>query len=171
MFNKVRKRLSESLNMMFLNFNRWQGRKFSEMSMLTIDPQAYNFERHAHRQEFYMGKELEDHLIERAAVIKSIILHFEQGTCEDAHMLAVWVSALRATERKLSELRDSKQERFPKFSTEMAYLTKSIDRYEECLATLDKESPVYDTIWIEVKRLRGRWSELARTHNPSDLVL
>lgn len=161
-------RLKLSLNQMFLNFNRWQGRKINEATMLPIDTEVYNFERPARRTQYHAGQELEDHLIERIGSIKSIIRHCEQTPYEDAHMLAVWVPALRATERKLSELQNSKQERFPKYSHEMTYLTRNIDRYEEILTYLDKESPVYDTIWVEVKRLRRRWSELARNYNPSD---
>lgn len=168
MFSKTKARVSEYFNRMFLNLNRWQGRKINEATMLPIDTEVYNFERPARRTQYHAGQELEDHLIERAGTIKRIIRHCEQTPYEDAHMLAVWVPALRATERKLSELRLAQQERFPKYSIEMTYLTKTIDRYEEILTYLDKESPVYDTIWVEVKRLRRRWGELARNYNPSD---
>jgi len=154
---------------MLLNLNRWQGRKINEMIMHPIDSETYNFEHHAKRTEYYMGQELEDQLLERIGSIKSIIQHFERSPYEDTHMLAVWVPALRATERKLSELRLAEQERFPKFSFEMAYLTRDIDRYEEILSYLDKDSPSYDTIYVEVKRLRRRWRELARTYNPNDI--
>lgn len=157
------------LNQMFLNFNRWQGRKINESTMNPVDVDTYNFERQAHRTEYHAGQELEDHLIERAGSIKAIIKHHEQSPHNDTHMLAVWVPALRATERRLSELRSAQQERFPKYSYEMAYLTRNIDRYEELLAYMDKDSPVYDTIWVEVKRLRRRWGELARNHNPRDI--
>lgn len=163
------KRFKLSLNQMFLNFNRWQGRKINEATMHPVDTDTYNFERQARRTEYYMGQELEDRLIERAGSIKAIIQHHEQTPYEDTHMLAVWVPALRATERRLSELQLAKQERFPKFSYEMSYLTRNIDRYEELLAYMDTDSPVYDTIWVEVKRLRRRWGELARNHNPRDI--
>lgn len=169
MFRKTRNKISQSLNRMFLNLNRWQGRKLNEVTMIPVDVEAYNFERHAKRTQYHRGQELEDHLIERAGSIKAIIKHCEQTPYEDTHMLAVWVPALQATERKLSELRLAQQERFPKYSHEMVYLTRNIDRYEKILTYLDQDCPMYDTIFVEVKRLRRRWGELAREHNPAEL--
>lgn len=168
MFKQTRNKISQSLNRMFLDLNRWQGLMLSEITMIPINAETYNFERHAKRTKYHMGQELEDHLIERIGSIKAIIQQHEQA-CDDSHMLAVWIPALRATERKLADLQNFQQERFPKYSDEMTYLTKSIDRYEKVLFYLDKDSPTYDTVWVEVKRLRRRWQELARNHNPSDV--
>ena len=169
MFRKTRNKVSQSLNRMFLNLNRWQGRKLNEVTLVPINAETYNFERHAKRTLYHQGQELEDHLIEQIGSIKTIIKHCEQTPYEDTHMLAVWMPALRDTERKLSELQLAQQERFPKYSIEMTYLTRNIDRYEKILTYLDKDCPTYDTIFVEVKRLRRRWGDLARDHNPVEL--
>ena len=83
-------------------------------------------------------------------------------------MLSVWVPALRATECKLTDLQISKQEKPFTFSQEMTYITNNIDRYEKILETIDVDSPVYDTIALEYKRLRARWQTLSTRHNPTD---
>lgn len=169
LLKQIQDSIAQSLNEMFLNFNRWQGYWVREFIMIPIDTEVYNFEHHARHTEYYMCQELEERLLERIGIINSIISHCEQGSHDDLHMLAVWVPALRDTERKLADLQNSKKERFPKYSDEMTYLTKTIDRYETCLKKINEDSPMYDTIKLEVKRLRRRWQELARTHNPRDL--
>ena len=108
MFRKIRNKIGQFINHLFLALNRWEGRNLNEISQLPLDVDAYAHTRHVKRTEYYMGMELEDRLMARIDILHNLIRHCEQTPYDDTHMLTVWIPALRATERKLNALRTSR---------------------------------------------------------------